>query len=181
MLNLPIDFQTDFSVPDEFTFYLEGENGWSFYRDGKYVLLNSTQYDNIVMFGSTYGNSEVSVDIEMPYILNGSAGLACRVRPNFDGYYFLYSPEGYAMIFAIEEDSVKELLPIVNITPLPDPTKLRLTIRCVDDKLTMLINGELISEVVDDRYLNGLGAFVAVNGADADSTAAFDNLTVTVK
>lgn len=112
---------------------------------------------------------------------NMGFGVMCRadVSNNGDGYYFIVNGNGYYTIRIGEGDNVFPLVDWAQSDAVKqgiDTNTLRAV--CAGDYLALYANDELIAQVNDATYAEGVAglAVAAASGSVAD--VAFDNLTI---
>ena len=128
-----------------------------------------------------YGN--VVIEIETKVIKGDFAagyGIICRGNAdNTEGYYFGISSDGMYSIGAVSGESFTSLVDwddSEHINRGIDQNTL--IVVCVDDYLAMYANGDLLGEVYDSTYSEGLVGMMAFGTDDNIADVAFDDFTV---
>lgn len=113
---------------------------------------------------------------------NNGYGLMCRAsfdRSSANGYYFLISGDG---MFSIREGRQGEVQPLIKWQSTSAINRgagvNRLRVVCVEDYLSLSINGELVGQVRDNSYSRGLIGMVATTESGTQIDVTFDNLLV---
>lgn len=176
-------FQDDFSDPSsgwEEEDYPSGSVG---YKDGFYFVTSSGNGDS--MWGvanCSFGDLSIEVDAEQisaPANDNNDYGVACRVQPNGDGYYFLISGDGgYAVLKAVN-DAFNTLVDwsesdIIN----QGDAQNHLRAVCAGSKLELFANGQRLATTADTTFTRGDIALTATSYEDEPTEIHFDNLVV---
>jgi hypothetical protein len=111
---------------------------------------------------------------------NNGYGVACRVQPDGAGYWFLVSRDGYAAILLAGTDGS-----LVNLNEwrfhsvIEAGTNARNTIRaaCVDDELTLIVNGRRLVSTTNDTFAQGTSALIVSGSALGPTNVIFESVT----
>jgi hypothetical protein len=124
----------------------------------------------------------IQVETEQLSVEEGSIyGVMCRAdsRNNGDGYYFAIGGEGFYSIYTFDEGEMTMLVdptesPVINAGQGENT----FTVVCVQDYLAMYLNDELLAEINDSTFTEGLAGFsvFGIDGVPVD--VAFDNLSI---
>ena len=175
----------------------DDEDDWEFYEDDirsaqvdeddeVYVIEIENEDSAIFLWGQdTTVFSDVVIQVEAEQISgddNNGYGVMCRAAPenNGYGYRFYISGDGFISIFLINGDDSEFLLEweASDVINQGEDDNL-ITIVCVDEYLGFYVNGELVAEVEDDTFDEGVVALAAtIFEENEDVEIAFDNLFV---
>ncbi|GAB5490447.1 MAG: hypothetical protein Phog2KO_06620 [Phototrophicaceae bacterium] len=169
------------------------EDDWEFYEeDTRFVMVDDGVYvaqaeDNATIWGQ---NTEPFEDglIEVVATQDGGAdnnafGVMCRANEdnNLEGYHFWIASDGFAAIFLYEDndDGYTALVDWFEADVINLHTENILHVVCVGEYLAFYVNGELIAEVEDDTYDEGVTGLSLSNIEDGEySRALFDDLRI---
>ncbi len=168
------------------------EDDWEFYEeDSRFVMVEDGVYigeveDNQIIWGQNTDEFEDGV-IEVLASQDGGSdnnafGIMCRAHEdnNIEGYHFWITSDGFAAIVMYEEDD--------GYTNLTDWVETDVVNRhdenvihavCVGEYLALYVNGELLAEVEDDTYDDGVTGLSVRNFEDDEfARAFFDDLRI---
>lgn len=174
--------EVDFSDEDDWEFY-EEENRFVMVDDNVYV---AQVEDNQIIWGQNTDNFEDGV-IELVITQDGGSddnafGVMCRAHEdnNIEGYHFWITSEGFAGIVLYEDgEGYTNLSGWVESDAINPHDENVIHAVCVGNYLAMYVNGELIAEVEDDVYEDGVTGFSIRNFQDDEfSRALYDNLSI---
>jgi hypothetical protein len=141
-------------------------------NEGFVWALNEEQHSDVVL----------AVEVTPLTTQFGNAyGIMCRadVDNNGDGYYFMINANGY---YSIRIGQGEDILPLVDWTQSdmvhPEIDQNTIGAVCIDDKLAMYVNGELLSEITDSNYESGFTGIAIAAAPNSDVDVAFDNLMI---
>lgn len=174
------------------------EDAWEFYEDNigsvqvdedDEVYIVEIEYDDGATFlwgqdSRMFGDIVIQVETEqLSREDNNGYGVMCRTDPsnNGYGYRFYISGDGFISIGKLtEEDGFEALVEWeTSDTVNQGEDDNELTIVCVGDYLGFYVNGELVAEVEDDTFDEGVIALAAsIYEEDEDVEIAFDDLLV---
>lgn len=129
--------------------------------------------------------SDVKIDLD-GVLLTGPSndvfGVICRFQDNDHFYGFLISHDGYYGIFKMEEGKLvlantQEGLKYSEAIRLGGGVN-HIEAVCQGDRLSLTVNGELLSEIQDNTYTAGQVGVVAGTYATGGVEVFFDNLKV---
>ncbi len=149
---------------------------------GGNLLLSGNQYSqNMISFGKDLRNSETSVAVsafDSPDLVGGY-GVYCRMSAEAGSYAVLATETGlYSIIYTSPEMKVDVLYDWQNSDLIPKMQPFTLTAHCVEDRISVAVNGHVLATVNDDRLYAGRSGLLASNGTSANFTAAFRNLVI---
>ena len=148
------------------------------YRNGEYwVTVNPEGRIVWVYLGESAANVKLSINTRVEASgENSGYGLICRYVDEENFYGFEISEDGYYTIWKRVNDEyiyLQEWEYWPNYPAVGQTAEMSIT--CLEDQLTLSINGELISEVTDSTFTSGdLGLFVSTYDY-GNVTIAFDN------
>ena len=110
----------------------------------------------------------------------GDFGFVCRYTDNKNLYLLRV---GEDRLFAIEKFQDGEAIPLVkwsysNDIPEVQGKPMHLTASCIDDKLSLSINGKLLGEVTDNTFPSGPVGLVAGATDKAGLEVSFTNFKI---
>jgi hypothetical protein len=129
-------------------------------------------------------HTDVVLEVEVTPLsmqFGNAYGIMCRadVDNNGDGYYFMINANGY---YSIRMGQGKDVLPLVDWTSSdiihPEIDLNKIGVVCIDDKLAMYVNGELLSEITDSNYQSGFTGIAIATAPNSHIDVAFDNLMI---
>lgn len=168
------------------------EDDWEFYEeDSRFVMVEDGVYigeveDNQIIWGQNTEEFDDGI-IEVLASQDGGSdnnafGIMCRAHEdnNIEGYHFWITSDGFAAIVMYEEDD--------GYTNLTDWVETDVVNRhdenvihavCVGEYLALYVNGELLAEVEDDTYDEGVTGLSVRNFEDDEfAHAFFDDLRI---
>lgn len=129
-------------------------------------------------------HTDVVIQVEVEQLSTDDTtiyGVMCRADPedDGDGYYFAIGGIGYYSIYTFDGGEMNILV---------DPTTSRVvnagqdenvfTIVCVGEYLAMYLNEELVAEIEDDTFSEGMAGFSTFGVDGVTTDIVFDNLTI---
>ena len=159
-------------------------NGEVFYEGGWLHVLNYTTapYDTLTISDYSYSDFVLEVDTKL---VDGTDdnwhGVVCRYQGNGNYYVFSINADGYYFISRFLE---YEQLALVDATysshiNLGWDAVNSIFIECIGTKLSLSVNGHLLSEVTDNAFSSGRIGLQATSWDGSYSEVAFDNLVIT--
>jgi hypothetical protein len=181
-------FRTDFSAPDAFETGDFPEQGASLrLEDGRYHLRQSGNKSLYIWGRGGESAADVAVEVlaevESDYA-NNLYGVLCRTDENGAGYAFLISSDGFGAIARADGRSLSFIYDWHQHKAIRTDAPNRIRGICVGDYLALVVNGVLVGDAQDTRYLNagqaGLLGGILVEGRDAkgELSVFFDDLNV---
>jgi len=174
-------YQEDFSDP---------ASGWARYEDADYLTdyvdggyrINVTldSYDVWSHPGYTFDDVQMEVDVtRIGGPEQGEFGLVCRYQDNGDFYALKITGDGY---FGIAKRNGGEWIVLAD-WQTSDAIRLgaetnHLRADCVDSRLALYVNGQLLAEAQDGEYVSGDIGLLAGTFEQAGTDVLFDNLLV---
>jgi hypothetical protein len=179
-----IIYQDDFS--NENRWFVTEEDDWSFYYDdGEYHITNELLGAKIWSIREfEMEDARIEVDgrrDEGPR--DAFYGVMCRHSEEGENYYiFVVADNGFYGIGLRVDDEfewLEEDIDETGVINTGDGAENRVTGECLDEQLTLFVNGEKIADALDDTLSDGVIGLVAGNqfgtmGVDA----AFDNFVL---
>lgn len=192
--NIPPLFLPDFGalrISSVVVEHFDRYDAWEAYSSPAGVQLgvrNGAYHTYAALPGYIWGlnaefHTNVVVEVQMTPLTMSSdigAGVMCRADASNDGdgYYFMINANGY---YAILIGRGAEIVPLVNWQPSDaihtgvDHNTIGAV--CLGNQLAMYVNGELVTQVVDDTYSSGVTGLAAAAGSSGVEMT-FDNLTL---
>jgi hypothetical protein len=176
-------FFDDFTDPESGWNSVTTETGESDYADGMYrILVSDTNTDIWSKPNLNYADSIIEVDA---YKVGGSRdnrfGVLCRINGPDNFYSFIASSDGYYGIGKVK-DSAYELLGTDALQPSEaiqvGSALNKIRVECVGDRLSLFVNGQLLTEVIDPEYTSGDVGLVAGTYQEPGTDIRFDNFAV---
>ncbi len=184
-------FEDDFSDPAS-GWYVNpdevGEGSYT-YENGVYAI--TALSNSLQMWGNagrSFGDVVITVDtmqVSAPANDNNGYGVGCRIQDDGAGYYLRISGDGYHATHRVTYDaqSGEE-----TFTPLVDWTRTeainlgnaanRIDATCAGSKLSLTVNGQIVSIAEDDTFAQGDIALTVTTYEDEPTTIHFDNVAV---
>ena len=161
------------------------ESGWVKYQDGWLHMKASTSGDIEIDSYANQHFADFVLEVETKFV-DGTDdnwhSVCCRVNAQNSYYEFSISADGYyrLAIWMMDEDidPSNQATFSSHIRQGRDAINL-LRIECVGNNLRLLVNGQLLTEMTDNRLTGGDITLGVASLADAFSEIAFDNLVVT--
>jgi hypothetical protein len=120
----------------------------------------------------------IRVDVELVTGEDSEYGLMCRSTENADGYNFLLSSTGEYIISYWDGDTYEVLVQDESDAINTGEDSNTIYLVCVGEYFAFYANGELLEEIEDDMYDEGLTSLVAMPRTDDDVIVDFDNFYV---
>jgi len=176
-------YRDDFSNPESGWRAAANPGGRADYADGVFrITLDQPNSDAWASPGLDL--SDVRVDVEAIKAggdRNNRFGILCRVTSPARYYIFMISSDGYYGIGKVNQGQY-ELLGSQSLLPsdkIPQGSEyLRLRADCVQDRLALYVNEQLITEVMDAEFESGDVGLIAGSYQTAGVDILFDNFTV---
>src|SRR5262249_55900111 len=106
-------------------------------------------------------------------------GLMCRTNVDGVGYYFIIGGDGSAFIGKVATDTVQHIADASATDAILPGTELNLVRAvCAGDYLALYVNDELIVDVNDDTFTEGVAGLTAASGEDGDADVTVDDLDI---
>jgi hypothetical protein len=177
-------FKDDFSDPSSGWDRLSGDGGTTDYFEGTYRILvtqpKRTLWANPKLF---FNDLRIEADVtKAEGGDNNVIGLICRYQDQANFYAFFISSDGYYGITKVIEGVGPKLLGTDKMSASEvinkgnDANHLRAD--CVANKLTLYVNGQMLTSAEDADLDSGDIGLLAGNFGDASLDVRFDNLVV---
>ncbi len=174
--------EIDFSDDDDWEFYEE---------DDRFVMVEDDVYvgeveDNQIIWGQNTDEFEDGI-IEVVATQDGGSddnafGIMCRAHEdnNIEGYHFWITSDGFAGIILYEEDDgYTNLTDWIETDVINRHDENVIHAVCVGEYLALYVNGELIAEIEDDTFDEGVTGLSVRSFEDGEyARALFDDLRI---
>lgn len=188
LVNPELVLDIDFSDEDDWEFYEDNDGVVQVDEDDE-VYLVEVEYteDRAYLWGQDsreFSDIVIQVDTEqLSSEDNNGYGIMCRTDPENTGYGYIFyiSGDGYVSIFLNDEgDGIEQLYGWEASDAINQGEEENtITAVCVGEYLAFYVNGELVAEVEDDTFDEGVIALAAsIFEEDEEVEIAFDNLLV---
>jgi len=180
------DLNDDFSDKDSGWGTLKYPEGTAGYvKDTYQITVAQKNTDLFITYPRIYVNSEITVSVSrLEGSDNNNYGLVCRYQDNKNFYAGQISSDGYAGIFKMEK-GIYGLLGREFMTPVPailgGGAVNTVTFSCLEDTLTLSVNGEMADEQKDDAFATGENGIIAGNIDGDYGVFQFDDFSSIVK
>jgi hypothetical protein len=125
-----------------------------------------------------YEDVVIRVDAELSSGDDTEYGLMCRSDVDANGYNFLLSSTGEYIISYWDGDEYEVLVQDDSDAINTDEDQNTIYVVCVGEYFALYANGELLDEIEDDTYDEGISSLVVMPRNDDDVTVEFDNIFV---
>lgn len=163
-----------YTYPEE-TISTEGyevKTGTSYYR----ISASETNQRIYSIYDVDLGTSDVDVSLERPMYDNGYTGIVCRY--NEDGWYqFMLESLGGWSIRVVKTDPSGQLN-FYRVASGVIANSTRLRAECKGDRLTLYVDGTLVSSVHDDSFTQGKVGVLGWSFDKPDQVAMIDKLSI---
>jgi hypothetical protein len=182
------DNQSHTLIMDDFS---DKDSGWgqfiypegsAAYRDGAYqIAVNVPNSDIFITYPRVYINSTVQADVKKVSGSNdNNFGLICRYEDERNFYAGQISSDGYAGIFRVKNGAY-QLIGREQMAPVPailggDAVN-QLRFDCIQNTLTLTVNGEVADTQTDDAFTSGEVGVIAGTINDYSGVFLFDNFS----
>lgn len=126
-----------------------------------------------------YTDSVLNVDInEVTQAKEAFYGVVCRYT-NIENYYlFAVTTDGRYSIHKVENDQFSVLVPWTYSPSIPINSDIHMAVSCVNNTLTMAINGIPMAQVNNTSHWRGLAGLAAGTFASEHYSIGFDDLVI---
>ena len=151
----------------------ETENYKASFEDGKYLLTlkQPTRYVTSVTSSLNFMDMVVNVTA-VEFDPEGAVGVVCRYQSTTNLYGFDISQDGWATIYKYINGKYTELYGEYHENVISEYAN-TIVATCVDDMLTLTVNGEVITTVQDSDLISGDGGMIAHSFEVAPISAHF--------
>lgn len=161
-----------------------GETGFARVQDEGYRITQSESGEPMWGQNETV-HSNVLIELQTEQLsaeINNGYGIMCRANPenNGEGYYGLISGDGFHRILVVDEAGFRELTEWRS-TPIIAQGQARnhIAMLCYEDRIALFANSELLIEVRDDTFTQGVAGLAAFTyEEDASIDVRYDNLRI---
>ena len=154
--------------------------GSAVYKNDAYqITINVPNSDVFITYPRIYINSVVQADINKVSGSNdNNYGLICRFEDERNFYAGQVSSDGYAGIFKVRNGEyqligIEEMIPVAAILGGEAVNEVRL--ECIQDTLTLYVNGEIADTQTDETFISGEVGMIAGTISGYDGVFQFDN------
>lgn len=177
----------DFSDEDDWEFYEEDTRSVRVDEDDEVYLIEveNTEDSSFLWGQDSREFSDVVIQVDTDQLSreeNNGYGIICRAEPDNtgNGYIFYISGDGFVSIFLNNGDDSEFLSEWESSDAINQGRdENTITVVCVGEYLGFYVNGELVAEVEDDTFNEGVVALAAsIFEEGEDVEIAFDNLLV---
>jgi hypothetical protein len=176
-------FQDDFSNTSSGWDKYTDATGSTDYVDGTYqIYVNDVNYDLWANPGKTFTDVIVEVDAtKVSGPENNDFGVICRYQDSENYYFGFLASDGYysiGKVVANEQSLFEEggMAPTTAVKAGNVSNHVRMD--CVGSKLSLYVNGTLLSEVEDTNLTSGDVGLIAGTFEEAGTKISFDNFVV---
>lgn len=177
-------FQDDFSDPSSGWDRITINEGVTDYVDGTYrISVNSNFTDVWANPGLNFSDVRVEVDaIKVGGDDNNDYGVICRYQDSENFYFFIVSSDGYygigKVVGGVQQLIGEESMPPSELINQGSVSN-RLSAVCAGSNLSLYVNGNFLTEVVDVDFTSGDVGLVAGTFDQPGVDVYFDNFMVT--
>lgn len=177
----------DFSDEDDWEFYEEDTRSVRVDEDDEVYLIEveNTEDSSFLWGQDSREFSDVVIQVDTDQLSreeNNGYGVICRAEPDNTGYGYIFyiSGDGFVSIFLNNGDDSEFLSEWESSDAINQGRdENTITVICVGEYLGFYVNGELVAEVEDDTFNEGVVALAAsIFEEGEDVEIAFDNLLV---
>jgi len=154
--------------------------GSAVYKNDAYqITINVPNSDVFITYPRIYINSVVQADINKVSGSNdNNYGLICRFEDERNFYAGQVSSDGYAGILKVRNGEyqligIEEMIPVAAILGGEAVNEVRL--ECIQDTLTLYVNGEIADTQTDETFISGEVGMIAGTISGYDGVFQFDN------
>lgn len=177
-------YQDDFSDPASgWESYYDNESGTVDYFDGFFRIHVLSEYQ-MLSSGPGLDFKDVQLEADMIKVIGSSDdmfGLVCRAVDPDNYYFFVISSDGYYGIGKVI-DGVQSMLGSDGMLPSEiisqGKAKNHLRVDCVEEKLDLTVNGQLLGSLEDSDLISGDVGVLAGTMQDSENAVLFDNFSV---
>ncbi|HAF61855.1 MAG TPA: hypothetical protein DCK95_05970 [Anaerolineaceae bacterium] len=174
----------DFSSPNfQWDVWKREDNSTvAYYDDGLVFVINSPNTDYVSTVNSFYENTRMEVfAANLNGLMNNGFGLVCRYQDDENYYAFLVSSDGYFGILRVLYGGFT----VLNSGKMQYSDIIRqgesinhIRADCVGNQLTLYVNNNLLAQVEDDVFSEGLLGLTASSFEEPGVAILFDNFLV---
>ena len=176
-------FQDDFSDPSSGWDRIDVNDGVTDYVDGAYrISVNSSHTD--VWANPSLNFSDVRVEVDATKVGgddNNDYGVICRYQDSENFYFFIVSSDGYygigKVVGGVQQLIGEESMPPSELINQGNVSN-RLSAVCAGSNLSLYVNGNFLTEVVDVDFTSGDVGLVAGTFDQPGVDVYFDNFVV---
>jgi len=181
-LKSSLPYWDDFSNPDSGWPTYSGDNGWSGYDSGGYLIQVDASYQQIIaVAGQRF--SEVVIEFDVTQLAgpdDAYFGALCRYQDEMNYYYLYVGADGY---YSIGKISNGENVPLSStdssLATLTVQASYSLRAECTADVLALHANDVLLDQVTDGEFSSGEVGLLAGTLETPGAEIRFTNFSVT--
>lgn len=156
----------------------------SYFGHGLAILVNDAQVNQITTIAPLFSDTSIKVTAQkIAGPDNNLYGIICRYLNERNYYGLMITSDGYYGIFKLQEGNYlllsDENLSYTNVIRQGKQPNL-INAQCYKERLSLIVNGELIAEVSDDSFLKGGAGLFAGSYESPGVAVFFDNFVVMV-
>ena len=155
--------------------------------DGEYVIqirkASSLEWQNT---GNTFQDVDLQIDVmDIGVAQDGSYGLMCNYQDELnyylgsigqDGYYFIAKTvDGEDTVLLTDPEGMYQWTDKID----PMAERYQVGMKCMDGKIELYLDGDLLGMVEDDSLTSGDAGFFAISFRQTPVQVNFDNLVIT--
>jgi hypothetical protein len=172
-------FSDDFSTPQGDWAWTGSEGGVGYNSGVLEIEVLSPDFIVWGYAGETFSDVVIEVDA---YVVqsagDGDFGVLCRIQDNDNFYGLEVSEDGYYSIWKRINGEHFDLIEWQASSLVDTSSTAALTAACVDDSLSLMLNGELLAEVQDSDLASGDAGLIAGTWDSAPIVVGFDDFVV---
>jgi len=160
--------------------------GSAVYKNDAYrITVNVPNSDIFITYPRVYINSIVQADIQKVSGSNdNNYGLICRYEDERNFYAGQVSSDGFAGIFKVK-NGIYTLIGREQMTPVPSilggVAVNQVRLECIQDTITLVVNGEVADSQVDETFISGEAGLIAGTISGYEGVFEFDNFIADVR
>lgn len=176
-------FQDDFTDPSSGWDRVRNDQGITDYDNGVYrIYVNDTNIDYWANPNLNFTDGIIKVEaVKVGGPDDNDYGIICRYQDVGNFYFFIISSDGYYGIGKMKDDQ-QELISNENLLPSEEIKQGEATntiqADCIENTLTLHVNNQQLSQVVDVDFLSGDVGLIAGTYNEGGTDIHFDNFKV---
>lgn len=150
------------------------------YRDGSYIIdVKSSNYIRPITGGEDLEDVIVEIDARVEQSSgDGEFGLICRYKDDNNMYMFEVTQDGYYAIYRMLNGTWSPLVDYTYSDLVASLTSANVQAACIDNSLSLAIEGKVLAEAQDNSIKSGDYGFFAGTFSNSNHVISFDNLKV---
>ncbi len=186
------DDQNHTIISDDFS---DKDSGWgqfiypegaAVYKDNAYqISIHIPNSDIFITYPRIYINTVVQADVnKVKGSDDNNFGLICRFKDERNFYAGQISSDGYAGIFKVKNGDY-QLVGQEKMVPVPailgGSAVNQVRFECIQDTLTLIVNGEAAETQTDETFVSGEVGMIAGTISGYEGVFQFDNFSADVR